>query len=130
MIDVFFDGGRKVNAKMGEFVIKTDQGLKSGGEGSAPEPFSLFLASLATCAGVYVQGFCLQRGISSENITLNMEHVYDPIKKQVVKFIININVPADFPEKYDAALVNSAALCAVKRHLREEIETVISINRV
>lgn len=129
MIDVYFDGGRKVNARLGDFVIKTDQGPRAGGEGSAPEPFSLFLASLATCAGVYVQGFCMQRGISSENITLNLDYEYDNEKKQISKFNISINVPADFPEKYDAALANSAALCAVKRHLKEEIKTVITINR-
>lgn len=128
-IDVFFDGGRKVNARYKDFVIKTDQGISAGGEGTAPDPFSLFLTSLATCAGVYVQGFCMQRNIPSENITLKMDYDYDPVTKLITKVKININVPKDFPEKYDPALANAAALCTVKRHLKETIETVISIKR-
>lgn len=129
MIDVFFDGGRKVNARLRDFVIKTDQGIQAGGEGSAPDPFSLFLTSLATCAGVFVQGFCLQRGIPSENITLTMDYEYDPVIKQIRQFTIKIQVPSDFPEKYDAALINSAALCTVKRHLKEDIRTEIKVIR-
>ena len=128
-IDVYFDGGRKVNARFKDFIVKTDQGIKSGGEGSAPDPFSLFLTSLATCAGVYVQGFCAQREIPSDQITLNMDYDYDPVVKLITKVKININVPAGFPEKYDSALANAAGLCAVKRHLKESIETVITIIR-
>ncbi len=128
-IDVYFDGGRKVNARYKDFVIKTDQGTQAGGEGSAPDPFSLFLSSLATCAGVYVQGFCAQRGIPSDNITLKMDYDYDPVVKLITKVKINIHVPVDFPEKYDVALANAAGLCAVKRHLKESIETVTTVSR-
>ncbi|MGE5425278.1 MAG: OsmC family protein [Syntrophothermus sp.] len=129
MIDVFFNGGRKVNANLKGFLIQTDQSIAAGGEATAPDPFSLFLASLATCAGVYVQAFCIQRGLPSDNITLNMDYEMDPEKKRVKRFTININVPKDFPEKYDTALVSSAALCTVKRHLKEEIETAINVIR-
>ena len=47
MID--FPGGAKVDAHFSGFTVKTDQSPKSGGEESAPSPFSLFLASIGTC---------------------------------------------------------------------------------
>ena len=47
---VTFPGGRRVNASYGDFEIATDQSPDHGGDASAPEPFDLFLASLATCA--------------------------------------------------------------------------------
>lgn len=129
MIEVFFDGGRKVNANIKGFTVKTDQHVKAGGEGSAPEPFTLFLASIATCAGVYVQSFCAQRDIPVNEITLSMDYEMDPIAKMMALIRIVIHVPADFPAKYDNAVINAAALCAVKRHLSDKIQSEITIKR-
>jgi putative redox protein len=129
MIEVFFDGGRKVNANIKGFTVKTDQHVKAGGEGSAPEPFTLFLASIATCAGVYVQSFCAQRDIPVNEITLSMDYEMDPIAKMIALIRIVIHVPADFPAKYDNAVINAAALCAVKRHLSDKIQSEITIKR-
>ena len=128
-IEVYFPGGRKVNAKLGQFDIKTDQAVISGGEGSAPEPFALFLASLATCAGIYVKSFCDQRQIVSDKITLTMDYEPDPLTKLINRITISINVPPDFPEKYDSAVINAASLCKVKRHLKESIEMNVMVSR-
>jgi putative redox protein len=128
-IDILFDGGKKVNAVIDGFTVKTDQLVRSGGDNSAPTPFNLFLASIGTCAGIYIKGFCDQRGIPGDGITISMDYVYDQIQKLITKFIIRIHVPADFPEQYDAALVKSAALCAVKRHLNPAIENDITVVR-
>ncbi|HSO23567.1 MAG TPA: hypothetical protein VLT81_11690, partial [Chondromyces sp.] len=58
---VRFPGGARVEADYNGFEIATDQARDSGGEASAPEPFDLFLASIATCAGIYVLRFCQKR---------------------------------------------------------------------
>ncbi|TSA26608.1 MAG: osmotically inducible protein OsmC [Bacteroidetes bacterium] len=121
-IEVKFPGGVKVDAHTDPFVISTDQPVKAGGEGSAPAPFTLFLASVATCAGYYVKAFCDSRQLDSDGISLTMDTVYDPMNKLIGKFIIRIFVPVDFPEKYDNALINASNVCAVKRHLSHDIE--------
>ena len=41
-----------------------------GGDVAAPTPFSTFLASLVTCAGIYGLGFCKQRGLDTKGIRL------------------------------------------------------------
>lgn len=128
-IEVKFGGNKKVNAVIEGFTVKTDQPVQAGGENSAPTPFSLFLASLGTCAGIYVKGFCDQRGIDASAIHITMDYDYDPIQKMIVKFIIQIHVSADFPEHYEAAVIKTASLCAVKRHLNEKIENEITIVR-
>ncbi len=128
-IEVYFDGNKKVNALIDGHTVFTDQPLQAGGENSAPTPFSTFLASLATCAGIYVKGFCDQRGIESSGITLGMDYQYDPVKKMIGRFTIVIYVPAGFPSQYDEALIRSASLCAVKRHLHPDIESDVSIER-
>lgn len=112
---VRFPGGKRVDAEYNGFTIRTDQSPLSGGEGSASQPFDLFLASIATCAGIYVKGFCDSRGIDASAITLEMRLEPHPTERRIGKIAIDINLPADFPEKYRAAVVRSADLCAVKQ---------------
>ncbi len=56
-------------------VIRTDQPLDNGGSNSAPAPFDLFLASIGTCAGIYVKSFCDNRKIPTDNIKDNTEQL-------------------------------------------------------
>ncbi len=57
-IDITFPGGKRVDAAVGPYLIPTDQTPDGGGEGSAPSPYLLFLASLGTCAGIFVIAGC------------------------------------------------------------------------
>ena len=65
-----FPGGARVDAHFGDFVVPTDQPPAGGGEGSAATPFATFLSTIGTCAGIYVLGFCRQRGIPTDGIRL------------------------------------------------------------
>lgn len=128
-IKIHLAGGKKVNAIAEGFEIKTDQPIDAGGEGSAPDPFTLFLASIGTCVGVYVQSFCENRKIPSAGIRITMEYQYDKTAKLIGKIIIDIIVPTDFPGKYDSAVISAAGLCTVKRHLKESIPVEITVSR-
>ena len=112
-----FPGGARVDAHFGPYTVATDQPPTGGGEGSAPTPFALFLASIGACAGIYVQGFCKQRGLSSEGIRIVQQVSSNPATGMVEKISLEIQVPSDFPEKYLPSLIRSAELCAVKKHL-------------
>lgn len=115
MID--FPGGAKVDAHFGNFTVKTDQPILGGGEGSAPAPFELFLASIGTCAGIYVLGFCKQRNLPTDGIRIVQRMHRDPATGMIGKIDLEIQAPLEFPEKYLSSLVRSAELCAVKKHL-------------
>ncbi|MEN6393777.1 MAG: OsmC family protein [Anaerolineaceae bacterium] len=112
-----FPGGAKVDAHFNGFTIKTDQPPIGGGEGSAPTPFDLFLASLGTCAGIFVLGFCKQRGIPSDGIRIIERPHTNPGTGMVEQIDIEIQTPPDFPAKYLPALIRSADQCKVKKHL-------------
>jgi ribosomal protein S12 methylthiotransferase accessory factor len=118
-MEIFFEENKKVNAKFNGNIIKTDQPTQGGGDGTAPAPFDLFLASIGTCAGIYVKGFCDQRGIDSSNIKIIQKMNFNPMTRLIDKMDLEIQLPADFPEKYKEAVINSANLCAVKRHMQE-----------
>ena len=112
-----FPGGSRVDAHFGAFTVRTDQPAHGGGDESAPTPFATFLASIGTCAGIYVLGFCRQRGLPTDDLRLVQSLEVDRATGMVAKIQLDIQVPAGFPEKYRAALIRSAEQCAVKKHL-------------
>jgi putative redox protein len=114
-MEITFTGGKKVNASYKGHIHKTDQPVDQGGENSAPSPYDLFLASIGTCAGSYVKSFCDQRNLPTDHIKLIQSLEISPETKLPSRISIEIQLPADFPEKYRDALVNVAQLCAVKR---------------
>jgi putative redox protein len=112
-MEIAFSGGARVDAHFGSFTVKTDQPPQGGGEGSAPTPFATFLASIGTCAGIYVLGFCSQRGISTDGIKIIQRMQTDRTTGLVGQIDLDIQLP---PEKYKASVIRSAELCAVKKH--------------
>lgn len=116
-IRVSFPGGMRVDAGYKGFVIKTDQPTYAGGDGLAPSPFDLFLASIATCAGFYVLFFCQKRGISTEKIAVAMNTRKNSETKMIEKIILEVQLPPEFPEKYEKAVLKAVDGCAVKAHI-------------
>ena len=114
---VDFPGGDRVDAHFGPYTVMTDQPNFMGQAGVAPTPFSLFLASIATCAGIYVLGFCKQRNLPTDGIKIVQRDHRNRVTGMVESVDLEIQTPADFPEKYLPSLIRSAELCAVKKHL-------------
>ena len=114
---VDFPGGDRVDAHFGSFTVLTDQYGAHGEPGSAPTPFDMFLASIATCAGIYVLGFCRKRNLPTEGMRIIQHAHRNPLTGMVESVDLEIQTPAGVPEKYLPSLVRSAELCAVKKHL-------------
>jgi ribosomal protein S12 methylthiotransferase accessory factor len=117
-IEISFPGGKRVEAVAGNFRIATDQPVEDGGEGSAPAPFTLFLASLGTCAGLYVLAFCKARGISTEGVRLTQRSEKDS-KGRLARVAIDVHVPSHFPERYREGVAHAAAACKVKKTIAD-----------
>ena len=129
-----FPGGARVDAHFGPYTVSTDQPPHGGGQGSAPTPFATFLASFGTCAGIYVLGFCRQRGIPTDGIRIVQRLEANPMTGMVSKLILDIQVPPEFPEKYKSAVIRAADQCAVKKHFEQppqfEINTSVMAEMV
>lgn len=124
-MEIVFPGGARVDAHMGDMVVETNQ------DGSAPAPFGLFLASIGTCAGIYVLSFCQHRGLPTEGLKIVQRLHSNPMTRMIERIDLDIAVPPDFPEKYHEALIRAAAQCAVKKHLERppsfEVRTVVTV---
>ncbi len=114
---VSFPGGMKVNTEYKGFTIETDQPRKAGGDGGAPAPFDLFIASLGTCAGFYVLRFCQERDIPMDGIQVSLGMERNPQTRMIERIDIDIDLPQEFPEKYVKAVVGAANQCTVKKYL-------------
>jgi len=125
-MQIYFPGGKRVYADYGGFTIETDQPARGGGDGSAPAPFDLFLASIGTCAGIYALGFMQQRGIDPEGSKIAMRTHFDQAAGLISKIDLELELPAGFPEKYRTAVVNAMNLCTVKKHLHQPPEFEIT----
>lgn len=112
-MEIVFPGGAQVDAVMGNIVITTNQ------DGSAPAPFGLFLASIGTCAGIYVLSFCQHRNVPTDGIKIVQRMHSNPATRMIERVDLDILVPPDFPEKYHEALIRAADQCAVKKHLEQ-----------
>jgi len=117
MMEITFDGGKVVTAHSHGHIIKTDQSLKDGGGDTAPAPFELYLASIGTCAGIYVKSFCDNRQIEADKIRIIQTMEYDKETGLPSSVKLDIRLPDDFPEKYKASILHVAGLCKVKKSI-------------
>ena len=121
-LKITFAGNKQVIAHTDGHNIITDQPIQGGGNNTAPAPFTLFLASIGTCAGIYVKSFCDQRGLPTEDVSISQKHKFNPATHMIEGIDLQINVPDSFPSKYYNALVKVANQCAVKKHLQNPPE--------
>lgn len=113
-IIVTLPGGRRVDAYLRGHTVRTDQPKENGGGDTAPSPFELFLASIGTCAGIFVQGFCAARGIDTEGISIRQRLRYGG-GGALEAVALELLLPPSFPERYREALVRVVDQCSVKK---------------
>lgn len=122
---IVFTGGARVDAQVGDFVVRSDEPPSKGGRGSAPSSFELFAAALGCCTGYLVLSFCRARGLVTDGISLRQKLELGSAHGLVVH--VDIEVPPSFPEKYREALVHAAQACPLKRVIEAQPEFRIRI---
>jgi ribosomal protein S12 methylthiotransferase accessory factor len=129
-IELSFPEGKRVVAQVGAHRIETDQPADLGGHDAAPAPFDLFLASLATCAGIYALGFLQARGLSTQGLGLRQRVEFDPVSHLPRSILLELTPPPDLPEKYRAALQRAVENCKVKKSIAQPpaFEVVVQSN--
>lgn len=128
-MQIQFAGNKRVCSSYKGFTIETDQPHSEGGDGSAPEPFDLFLSSIGTCAGIYIVYFCESRSISLEGISMTLHFERNDQTHLMEKIRIDIQLPPEFPDKYRKAVIRAAEMCTVKRTLADPPEIIVSAKK-
>lgn len=109
-------GKKKIAAHFDGYEVLTDQPVKSGGDGGAPSPFDLFLASVGTCAGFFAQSYCQAHNLSAEGIELVQTQIRDEKTRLVTSIKLELTFPESFPAQHRAGVVTAVNACSVKKH--------------
>lgn len=125
--EVLFPAGKRVDVRVRDFEIATDQSIKAGGEASAPAPFDLFLASMAACAGIYALNFCESRKLSTEGLGLSMLWERGDRRSLQASAKLQLTLPQGFPTKYREGILRAMDLCAVKKNIQSPPEFTTEI---
>ena len=115
VIKVNFPDGQRIEADVQGKLIKTDRPVNMGGEGVEPEPFALFLTSIATCAGMYALGFCQSRDLSTDGMSLKLFCEKNEQANRLERIVIKLKLPDGFPEKYKRPILRTMDQCSVKQ---------------
>lgn len=129
-MEILFPGGKRVHSNYKGFVVETDQPKNEGGDGSAPEPYDLFISSIGTCAGVNVLYFCDSRNISTDGVKMTLSLEKDDKTHLVKQIYIHLYLPDSFPERYRKAVTRAAEMCAVKRSLFNPPEVRVTVTEI
>lgn len=127
-MQINFPGGKRVSSTYKGFTVDTDQPKSEGGDDSAPEPYDLFLASIGTCAGVYIIYFCESRDIPTDDINMTLRFDRNEKTNLMETIAIDIHLPPGFPPKYRKAVIRAAQMCTVKRNLIHPPEIIVTAN--
>jgi len=65
--------GSKLETKIREFMVNTDEPLELKGTNTAPNPVELLLASLGGCIVITYHGYAKKFGIEINNLVVNLE---------------------------------------------------------
>ena len=120
-IDIEFDNnGRIVPFMNGREVTMNDS------------PFIVFLATAGMCSAVFVRAFIEQRNLSLKDLVITQVMEYDQRTNHISEILIDLKMPADFPEKYTSAVKKVVNQCPVKQHLLNPptFEVVTNLDKV
>ena len=124
---VSYEGGTKFTAETRGHKIAVDLPPEKGGTDTAMTPPELLAASLGTCIGVYVTGYCKQAGIDCEGLTVEVasEIVQDPMR--VSRLHAKVRVPKGIPESRRQAVKKVASSCLIHATLCSLPELLIEL---
>ena len=117
IMDVTFPGNKRVDVSWGEMTVNTDQLKRFGGDETSPQPFDLFFASLASCAGISALAYCTARDLPTEGLAVRLIATRPDGQRRYTRVRIEVTPPVGFPEARVQELLAEAGDCTVKRHV-------------
>jgi ribosomal protein S12 methylthiotransferase accessory factor len=120
-IHLSIDGPGRVTADFGDFGIRADHPPDDELAERDPTPWSMFLASIGTCAASFVAAAATEEGLDAESIRLVMRHEF----REDAGCALDVTIGIDGPEEARERLVAAANRCTVKAAIEEGVTITI-----
>ncbi|NLF01371.1 MAG: OsmC family protein [Anaerolineales bacterium] len=123
-ITTTYKGDMLFESKMGNHSVLVDVPASMGGSNRAATPPELFIASLGSCVGAFVVQYCNQKGISTQDMSVDVtfDKADDPTR--LVNLKVTVNLPCGECAPRAKALLRVAQHCPV----HETISTLEGID--
>jgi putative redox protein len=116
-ITVSHVAGDRFAIELGEHTLMVDQPIQDGGEGTAPTPTELFVASLASCVAHYARRYLARHQLSTEGLTVTAGYQIGSSPARVSAVQVVVLVSPDVPADRREALLAVASHCTVHNSL-------------
>lgn len=130
VVEVTFNAQKSVTGALNGHRVCASYPLDRGGDGSAPNPFELFLISLGTCAGYYARTYCEEHNLCCDSLRIYQHNVFDETTGKLLGVRMQVLMPPDFPEKHKAPLLRAIDACKVKQVLVDPIQMHVELMEI
>ncbi|MFP4166011.1 MAG: OsmC family protein [Opitutales bacterium] len=107
--------------------IPSDQSPANGGNSSAPEPFQLLLAGMASCAAVYIQGYCETKGIDWQQTHLRLKGEWDKKARLYERMEFELSGAENMPSEHKKLIETAIHRSAVLRQIKHPTQFTVTI---
>ena len=126
-----YKGGFEFTASSRGHSVTIDLPPAMKGEDKGMTPPELFVASLASCVGMYVLFYCNGQNLPTEGMKIIANYEDSPEKPaRIGKITLEICIPAGVPEEHRGPLMQMAHQCKVHNSIctAPEIEMALAVD--
>ena len=124
-LSVNYLDGRSFEASVRNHKFRIDLPLVAKGKDTGPTPPELFVASLASCIGMYLVFYCEKKKIDPTGIKI--ETNYEKTADRIEKISVEFSLPSAKSENERAEAMNWAKKCFVHNTIENKPEIKISL---
>lgn len=126
-IVVRHESGDRFDVRIGPHRLAVDQPEAIGGADSAPTPTSLFIASVAACAGFYANRFLRRHGLEEGLLEVAAEYELDERPSRVRAIRLTLRTPLELSEELTLGILRAIDRCTVRETLRVAPNVTVSL---
>ncbi len=125
LVTVTRERGMKFRIALRDHQITTDMSVADGGEDGGCTPVELMAASVGACLAVMVQRYCDERGFTDGDVSVSLVAELVDHPNRVKSFVVDVELPADVPEREREKLKTVVRQLPVPATLREAPDVMV-----
>ncbi len=125
LVTVERESGLKFRIGLRDHEITTDMSVDEGGEDAGCNPVELMSAALGGCLAIMVQRYCNERGFTDGDVGVSLTAEMADNPKRIKGFVVDVELPADVPEREREKLRTAVQQFPVPATLREAPDVMV-----
>ena len=125
LVTVERESGLKFRIGLRDHRITTDMAVDEGGGDAGCNPVELMSAALGGCLAIMVQRYCNERGFTDGDVGVSLTAEMADNPKRIKGFVVDVELPADVPEREREKLKAVVRQFPVPATLREAPDVMV-----